>query len=192
MAFMASDCSAPAAVLSNAPPFSALSESERAALLRRLCRRLYPSRAAIVQVGEPSCFVLLSGEAKLMMCDPDGRQVTLASLRPGDLFGEIEGFELHPHGATVVATSACEVLRMPTREVAACMTAHPRAALLLVAELSRRLRTAYAKIASFALDDVHTRVAQALLDGAERDGSYGPCMSAPRNSRGSSAPRVRW
>ncbi|MGZ5141823.1 MAG: Crp/Fnr family transcriptional regulator, partial [Burkholderiales bacterium] len=131
------------AVLSAAPPFSALPERERISLLTRLPRRIYPARAIIVRAGEPSCglYALLSGSAKLVMDDTEGRQVTLALLRAGDLFGEIDPFEPQAHIATVVATKPCEVVRMPIDELVACMTAHPRAALLVIAELARRLRS---------------------------------------------------
>ena len=160
------------AVLSAAPPFSALPERERISLLTRLPRRIYPARAIIVRAGEPSCglYALLSGSAKLVMDDPKGRQITLALLRAGDLFGEIDPFEPQAHIATVVATKPCEVVRMPIGELVACMTAHPRAALLVIAELARRLRITYGKVASLAFDDVHSRVARALLDCAKPDG----------------------
>ena len=149
--------------------FSPLPECERTSLLTRLPRQVYPARATIVRAGEPSdgLYVLLSGSAKLIMNDPEGRQLTIASLQPGDLFGEIDTFGPQPHTATVLATKPCEVLYVPSSEAIGVFTAHPRAALLLAADLAHRLRIAYAKIASFVFDDVRARVAQALIDAAK-------------------------
>jgi CRP/FNR family cyclic AMP-dependent transcriptional regulator len=159
-------------VLLEAPPFSALPDTERTLLLKRLPRRLYPARAVIVAAGQNDCglHVLLSGKAKLSMTDLHGRQVTLAFLTPGDLFFK----EAEPAGEanaalTATATEPCEVLHMPERELATCITAYPRAGLLLLTEFAGHIRRAYEKIASFAFEDVHARVAQALLDHATRE-----------------------
>ena len=44
----------------------------------------------IVQQGEPadSFYVLLSGRARAIKSDPNGGEIALATLRPGDVFGE--------------------------------------------------------------------------------------------------------
>jgi CRP/FNR family cyclic AMP-dependent transcriptional regulator len=161
------------AVLLALPPFSALPDDERNLLVKRLPRRAYPARAAIVRDGPNDCglHVLLSGKAKLTMTDSHGRQVTLTFLSPGDLlFKDTDVPTASNAVLTATATKACEVLYMPATEIAKCITAHPRAGLLLMAELALHLRRAYEKIASFAFDDVRARVAQALLDHATREG----------------------
>jgi CRP/FNR family cyclic AMP-dependent transcriptional regulator len=161
------------AILSRVPPFSGIPESERLELLSRLPRLVCPPRTSMVRAEDSaSCglYVLVSGRGKLTISDPDGHQVMLAPLQPGDIFGQLDPFGKSADVVTAVATETCEVLHMPSSEFAACMTAHPRAALFLVTELARRLELAYRKIASFAFDDVRARVAQALLDYAKPQG----------------------
>jgi CRP/FNR family transcriptional regulator, cyclic AMP receptor protein len=159
--------------LSAVPPFSALPDDERSLLLQRLPRRRYPARAVIAGTGtdESGLYVLLTGKAKVTMTDAQGRQVTLASVRPGDLLcKEMELFGASSGALMAIATEACEVLYVNKSELTACVSAHPRAALLLIAELAKHLRNAYEKIASFAFDDVRTRVAHTLLDCATLEG----------------------
>ena len=163
------------ALVSAVPPFSAVPDSERTLLLKRLPCHVCPARAVIVGPGQNGCglYILLSGKAKLTMGDAQGRQVTLAPVQRGGVLWkdtELFGTSTSTGGLTAIATEACEVLYMPKSEVDACITAHPRAGLLLLAELAHHLRNAYEKIASFAFDDVRGRVAQALLEYAKLDG----------------------
>jgi CRP/FNR family transcriptional regulator, cyclic AMP receptor protein len=157
-----------AGLLAAGPLLSALAEDEQRALLERLPRRHYPPRAVIARAGDNSRgpYMLLSGSAKVLMEDPKGRQVIVGTLRPGELFGEIDPLDLATHCATVVAASASEVLHIPTRELLACITRDPRAVLFIIGDLERRLRAAYIKVASLAFEDVRARVVQVLLEGS--------------------------
>ncbi len=72
----------------------------------------------IVREGDPAeaYFVLLSGRARVVKRDPDGAEVSINRLGPGDGFGEIALVEQSARSATVRASSEVRALRLD-REV---------------------------------------------------------------------------
>lgn len=168
-------------VLSRVAPFTAIPEHERGVLFARLPRRMHARGAMISCPDRAACrlHVLLSGSAKLVMGEPGGRQVTLTSLGPGDLFAEIASSAASTGIPCAVATQTCEVLHVSTNELESCIRAHPQAAVPLIADLTHKLHDAYARIASFAFDDVRVRVAHTLLDyaGSQRNANVAPVGS---------------
>ena len=95
------------------------------------------------------------------------REVTLATLRPGDHLGEMSLIDDQPHSATVAAETACEVLALERSQFAACLPRSNGLSFAILLGLVRRLRNADEHITSLALLDVHGRVARALLEMAE-------------------------
>ena len=68
----------------------------------------------IVRQGEPadSFYVLLSGRARVVKADQSGTEVVLASVKPGDSFGEAALAEGGARSATVRCSTAVEALRL--------------------------------------------------------------------------------
>jgi HlyB family type I secretion system ABC transporter len=68
----------------------------------------------IVRQGEPadSFYVLLSGRARVVKADQSGTEIVLASLKPGDSFGEAALAEGGSRSATVRCSTAVEALRL--------------------------------------------------------------------------------
>ncbi len=80
----------------------------------------------VVAEGEPAnaYFVIASGHARVLTAGPDGAEVPLNLLSPGDAFGEVALVEQAPRSATVRASSALEMLRLD-RSVFALIRIHP-------------------------------------------------------------------
>lgn len=95
---------------------------------------------AIIRVGERgSCFyVITRGGVDVMTPGDDGREQTVASLGPGDYFGEIALLLDVPRTATVVTTSPADLLVLEKTDFEALMAEH-READLLTHTSSRRL-----------------------------------------------------
>jgi ABC-type bacteriocin/lantibiotic exporter with double-glycine peptidase domain/CRP-like cAMP-binding protein len=68
----------------------------------------------IVREGEPagSLFVIVSGSARAAKATPDGHEVPLSVLRPGDVFGELALLRGGARTATVRASGVVEALRL--------------------------------------------------------------------------------
>jgi CRP-like cAMP-binding protein len=55
----------------------------------------------------------VSGKAKILIDDGEGREVTLTTIGSGEFFGEMSFADEQPRSASVEAMEACEVLYMP-------------------------------------------------------------------------------
>lgn len=79
-------------------------------------------------------FVLLSGHAEVLL-DHGGQTKRLATLGPGDIFGEMSLLSNSDAIATVRATSKCFVLEMPGQEFRETIMTHPQV-LMVVGDLA--------------------------------------------------------
>ena len=79
-----------------------------------------------------------------------------------------------PRSATVIATIPSKLLVLERSAFARYLLDRPRAAIPILAELSRRLRRADEVIGNLALLDVYARVAGSLREMARRDGERTP------------------
>jgi len=156
-------------VLRNVPLFSGLDESELEKLSRVAGRRRAGRSEQVVRAGESadSLIVLLSGRAKVTNFDEEGREIILAWLGPGEIFGEMGLIDGSPRSASVIAIEPCELLTIGKNEFQRCMQDNFQVAQKLMQILVRRLREADRNIESLALLDVYGRVARLLLDMSE-------------------------
>ncbi len=89
-----------------------------------------------------SVYVVVAGAVEVLRATPDGHGARLATLHPGDSFGEMALIDKHPRSASVRATSACVTLRFPKEK----LDRYPAVAMQLYQNiarlLARRLRQA--------------------------------------------------
>ena len=95
-----------------------------------------PGRAIVEegQAGE-AMFVILSGTARVVRA---GRKV--ASLIPGDFFGELSALDGGPRTASVVSDTPMEVLRVFRHTLRKMIQEEPALAMGLLEGVARRLR----------------------------------------------------
>ncbi len=115
-------------------------------------------------------FVLLDGEAKVVLTGSEGREAVLAFLSEGDFFGEMSLLDGDPRSATVRASSDARLLYVKREAFFELLRTFPEIAISMLAELSTRLRHANRKISALALSPVNARIAGALLQLAELRG----------------------
>src|SRR5919108_1108553 len=133
-----------ATLLARVPVFDELVDDD----LRRVAEVSVPRRFAAGEVvfreGDDSdtCYVVHAGHARAIREHPDGRQITLATFGPGDIFGELAMFDDERRSATVEATDDLDVLAILGSDMRALMTRHAEIAVKLVISLGRRLRAA--------------------------------------------------
>jgi CRP/FNR family transcriptional regulator, cyclic AMP receptor protein len=159
-----------AALLGRVPVFDELAEED----LRRVADVTVPRRfapgEAVFREGDDSdtCYVVHSGHARAIREHPDGRQITLATFGPGDIFGELAMFDDERRSATVEATDDLEVLGILGGDMRRLLRRHPDMAVKLVISLGRRLRAANERLARQSFQTVQSRVAAVLAQLVEQ------------------------
>jgi CRP/FNR family transcriptional regulator, cyclic AMP receptor protein len=143
-------------------------------LVRRIQVRTRPAETTVVAEGEPgdSLFVIAGGKVKVALFGENGRELTLAELKPGDFFGEMSLIDSRPRAANVVALEDATLLVLNRDAFVAHLKANPQTALNILGEMTRRLRRADETIANLALHDVESRLTRTLERLAKEEGEH--------------------
>jgi CRP/FNR family transcriptional regulator len=143
-----------------------LSPANRRRILTGSTRIVYPAGMVSIHPGsEPLAYLIDEGLARLYWNVPDGRQATIAFVRPNELAGGTVALGAAPWVFMQVITES----RLTILDVA--MLRHLTATELEVASaisthLAMRVRDAYRLIAVRSLGNIRERVAYDLLDRA--------------------------
>jgi CRP/FNR family transcriptional regulator, cyclic AMP receptor protein len=169
-------------VLADVPLFAGLSEDERGALRARMRRRRYPRGEVIFLRGDAGShlYIVESGTVKIALSSAEGKEMILALLGRGDIFGEMTLLDDAPRSADAVALEPCEVLLLEREDFIHFLAERPRASLRLMAALSRRLRATDELVQDAAFFDIPARLASVLLrlaDTLGRPGRQGTAIS---------------
>ena len=158
-------------LLRRVPLFSTLTQAQAESVAAAVTKRRFKRGECIVEQDKQSYFlaIVLTGRARVVTCDARGREVILATMRPGDYVGEMSLIDNQPHSATVRAEVQTDVLMLGRAEFARCLPESSSMAYAVMRGLVQRLRQADRKIESLALMDVYGRVARALLEFAQPD-----------------------
>ena len=104
------------------------------------------------------------------MISPEGKEIILKLLGPGDFFGEMALLDDEPRSATFVATEPLELVTIWRNDFLQILSENFPLTRKLLAELSRRLRSASSRIESLATMDVYGRLARFFIDQAREQG----------------------
>ena len=129
--------------LADVPTFRALSKKDLALVARLAEDYKVDAGQALVQEGrrESQFYLIVAGKARVTR----GKR-TVATLGPGDYFGELALLDPGPRNATVTAETDMEVLELGSREFGGLLEEVPGIARKLLAGLARRLHAADASI----------------------------------------------
>jgi CRP-like cAMP-binding protein len=109
------------------PLFRPFSRTQQRDLLRRFTAHDVATGTAIIRQGDEGrgLFVVLTGDVDVSSTDPAGVTTPLATLRAGDVFGEMSLVRGGPTSATVMAASATTVLYLARDYVERIVAAVP-------------------------------------------------------------------
>lgn len=117
-----------------------------AALRKRLepHARLVSLRSGQMVIGHQDhthdVFMVLDGTLRVELYSRNGREIILADLRPGELFGEYAAIDELPRSASVTATSACALATVPGEAFRRAALESPDTAEWLARRLVGRIR----------------------------------------------------
>jgi CRP/FNR family transcriptional regulator, cyclic AMP receptor protein len=145
--------------------FAGLSERDVAELAQVAVPRSWLPGEAVFREGDPgdTCYVIRSGSVRVTRRHSDGRQIALAELREGDIFGELAMFGGETRSATVEALEPTTGIALLAGDMRRTIVAHPDIAVAMLEGLADRIRAANERLARQTFQTVEGRVASALL-----------------------------
>lgn len=152
-------------LLGNCILFRDLRPEERAAIIGRTRIRTFNAGQMIFAFGSPSdnMMAVLSGTVRISVPAPDGKELLLAILQAGEIFGELGVLDGKERSADAVADSPCTLAILDRRDILSFLEQHPTAWLKLVIVLCERLRHADQMLSEVALLQLPVRLAKAML-----------------------------
>ncbi|MCI0393767.1 MAG: Crp/Fnr family transcriptional regulator [Chloroflexi bacterium] len=166
------DSKATLELLAKAPLFGGLPLAALEATLRAAHHRRVQRQEFFFHQDEPATtfYVLLDGRARLTQLTPEGHQVIIRVVGPGDGIGIIVALSNVPYPLSAEAITDCLALAWDSQAVIQLMEQYPRLALngmRLVAHRFHELQNSYRELAT---ERVERRVARALLRLARQTG----------------------
>jgi CRP/FNR family transcriptional regulator, cyclic AMP receptor protein len=151
-------------LLSRVPLFSELSRNELERISRVSVARSFPAGVRVFHEGDHSdaCYLVRKGDLRVTREHPDGRAIALATLGPGDLFGELAMLDGEARSASVETLTDSELLALPAADVRRLLADHPGISVKLIAALTKRLRETNERVARQSFQTVPSRVAGVL------------------------------
>ena len=154
------------------PIFAHLDERSLLELYRRMTVKHWHGGSIIMGQNEmgDALYVLLQGQARVVLFGENGREMTLCTLKPGEIFGEMSLFDGKPRSANVVAEKDSALLVLEREAFLGHLRQHPETAIRLLGEMAQRLRRANEIINNLALHDVASRLTRTLVTLAAESG----------------------
>jgi CRP/FNR family cyclic AMP-dependent transcriptional regulator len=121
---------------------------------------LHPKKSMVFDQGDPSRLVFLvkRGRVRIVRLTADAKEVTVAILGPGDVFGEDSLFASAPRTTTAVCMDETLLCTAKADDLFALLTDNPRLALNVAEILSNRLGDATATIEDLAFARIADRL----------------------------------
>ena len=125
----------------------------------------FPAGASVLTAEQPAeaIYIIIEGSVKIHLFTPEGTEVILAVLGPGEIVGEMSLADSLGHSANVTTLEESALLWMDRRTFRSGVEGSTVLGRNLADVLSRRLRLANAHLLSLATLDVLGRVASQLL-----------------------------
>jgi len=110
-----------------------------------------------------SFFLLLDGHVRVVKSTPDGHEVTVRYISPGELMGIAHALGRATYPANAIAAADCVVLAWPSRLWPAFTADFPSFSANTYKVVGSRLQDAHTRVIEMATEQVEQRVAHALL-----------------------------
>jgi len=129
--------------LKRVPMFEDLDKRSLEAIANAAVEQKYDARQEIMRQGDigVGAFIIRSGKVEVVQ-DKDGQPHRLATLGPGEMFGEMALLDEFPRSASVRALEPTTLLGLQRWHFRGILESHPQIALAILPVLTRRLRNA--------------------------------------------------
>lgn len=162
--------------LLGSPLFQSMRSEELSEILSLAIDRRVRRGQIIFQRGDngSSMMAVLRGRVRISVVSPEGREITLNIIRPGEVFGEIALLDDQPRSADATAIEDTALLVVERRQFLPFLSRNQDLAMRLLAVLCQRLRETSLALEQIALLDLPARLARVLLKLAADYGRLTP------------------
>jgi CRP/FNR family cyclic AMP-dependent transcriptional regulator len=145
--------------------FSGLSAEERATIAERARVRTFNAGETIFAMGSAGdqMMAVLSGTVRISVPSAEGKELLLALIRPGEIFGELTVLDGKERSADAIAETACTLAALYRQDILSFFERNPAAWPKLVQVLCHRLRHTDQLFAEVALLQLPVRLAKTML-----------------------------
>lgn len=159
-------------LVADLPLFRGLARGDIESILREAHSTRYPKNTHVFEQDETahSFFLLLHGHLRVVKLTPNGEQVVVRYIGPGEVFGVAMAIGRTTYPATAIAVVDSVALVWPSVAWPRLTTAHPALAANTLEALGGRLQDAHTRVVEMSTEEVERRVAHALLRLAKQSG----------------------
>ncbi|OIO36675.1 MAG: hypothetical protein AUJ74_01075 [Candidatus Omnitrophica bacterium CG1_02_44_16] len=119
-------------------------------------------------------FILKKGRVKVFKRSADGKMITLAILKDGDIFGAMSEINTGASGAYAETLEDSYICSIRQQDFYKLVQGTPKVAMGIIRKINQKLQDAEDRIADLVFRDVPGRIASVLLKLAERFGKDSP------------------
>jgi CRP-like cAMP-binding protein len=146
--------------------FSSLDEKARRDIAACAMPRSFTAGESICRLGDrgDSMMAVVVGTVRISRPTSRGKEIILADLGSGELFGEIALLDGKPRSANVVALTNCELMILERRNLIPFLERNPAACMKLMEILCARIRRSDERMSDIAFFNLPIRLAKTLLN----------------------------
>ncbi|MGI8707907.1 MAG: Crp/Fnr family transcriptional regulator [Actinomycetota bacterium] len=160
------------AVLRGTSLFGGLADEPLRAVAEPCNTRAFKKGEIVFHQGDPgeTLYVVCQGLIKVFVTSEDGDEVVLATLRPGDTFGELALIDGGPRSASASVLEPTTLVLLTRSAFSAALEGHPQIREALFKSLGRLLRHVLEYASDLVFLDLSGRVAKLLVGLSEERG----------------------
>ena len=145
--------------------FSALDQEARHEIVAYARPRKFTAGESICRLGDPgdNMMAVILGTVRISLPAIKGKEIILADLEAGELFGEIALLDGKMRSANATAHTNCELMVLDRRDVLPFLERNAAACIKLMEMLCARIRFSDERMADIAFLDLQARLAKTLL-----------------------------
>jgi CRP-like cAMP-binding protein len=152
--------------------FDRMDDAALDTILSQAVSQRYGAGEMVFEQGDAAdkFFVLLNGRLRVTQVTPQGHQVVVRMVSPGDLFGIAKALQRADYPGTATAVLESVALAWPMSVWSEVVDAHPPFAVNAMQVIGERLQEAQSRIREFSTEAVERRVGHAVLRLARQAG----------------------
>lgn len=159
-------------LISDLPIFATLDGEALDDILGRARTQLFTRSTSVFTQDEAahSFFVLLHGRLRVTQVTPEGQQIVMRFVGPGEIFGVAMALRRATYPATATAVVDSLALAWPSAAWAPLVAAYPPLAINALQTMGARLQEAQTRLREISTEEVERRIAHAVLRLAAESG----------------------